>query len=157
MIKAGRKAVISADPNKPSQENMGELVHVMGKIIYDPVKDEEFGIRYPDALILIRYVEVYQWVEKSYKEEDIHGIKRDAYRYEKEWSSKIVDQRSFHNQEDCHPRNPDSWPCQNESFTAYPVNLGSFQLTREQVRKINNFKDVPLSSRIDQGTVLETI
>lgn len=80
-----------------------------------------------------------------------------TYRYEKEWKSSKVSQGSFHSPELCDgPSNPDSWPCDNETFVVNAATLGIIELTSSQIERIDDHKDVPLSSPMGQGTVLQT-
>ena len=71
VIVAGRKAVVEANCEEPSEELMMKLVHVKGETTTEAqVSDEMFGLVYDGTIKIKREVEVFQWVEESHEEGD---------------------------------------------------------------------------------------
>jgi len=129
--------------------NEGALVHMNGRASTpDVLQDPIFGLP-TNAIRMRRNVEMYQWREERREErrDKVGGGQeiRVSFSHRTEWSPSLIDSDDF---EEASPerRNPKSMPYQDIDFIADPVNLGSFQLDPQMVRRSLNFWE-PLTPR----------
>lgn len=151
--KACKKIANSSDKVNTKYEE--RPVHITGKtkVVNPPGggedlgNDEETGFILKSntkAVRLKRTVEMYQWVEKSKKEE-----KRTVFTYDLQWSESDHDSSGFHLSEGHH--NPRRNPA-IQSFTknaSKSTSVGSYQLVEEQVQKLQHFQLCPIEMTTD--------
>ncbi len=91
------------------------------------------------AVRLKRVVEMYQWVEKSKKEE-----KRTVYTYDLQWCEHDSNSSQFHMSIGHHNpiRNPSLYSTIKNAFNSTYV--GSYQLIEEQIQKLHHFQLCPI-------------
>jgi len=135
----GSKAVVSVKADKVEAGNENKLVHLTGlATTEETLTDADFKVSAPNAIKLVRTVEMYQWEE--HKKEEEHKNSNGSsytvttYTYEKTWSPRHIDSEAF--SEDWH-ENPKSMKYESKTQTAGKVTLGAFTLTPEQVEKLD--------------------
>ena len=104
-------------------------------------KDKETGYvgTSGSALRLARKVEVYQWVERTKKEE-----KKTTYHYNLEWSETDHNSKSF--VESVGHYNPPRDPAVSTKTTnCSTAQVGAYQLCPEQVEKLHHFSICPIN------------
>lgn len=110
-------------------KNDGKLVAVSGKLINEKeLFDGKFDITIKTPL-MIRSVEVYQWVEKSEADDN----DKTNYTYEKKWSNDLIDSSEFH--QTGHD-NPSQKLYEDEIYVSNDVKVGAFSLTDDQVKRL---------------------
>ena len=115
----GRATVTSAASERVDPALDGRLVHVSGPAAaLESVGDPVFRIRVT-GLRLDRLAEMYQWQERR-RSRDGHT----TYSYDRVWSDRLIDSRSFH--EGGH-ENPSDMAYRSQQWPA-PVRLGDFRL-----------------------------
>ena len=143
-VKELRDQVIDVDSSKVDNSNEGKLIATSGKLNYgeSTITDSEFNIS-EKTPVLVRTVEVYQWVEESEKKDD-----KTTYTYSKEWSEKLIDSSDF-NTPTGH-ENPVEVKYESERFeTEETLKVGEFSL-------ISGFKSLLHASK-NVGIADETI
>jgi hypothetical protein len=129
----GEKQVITVSADTIDSANLGKLVHVSGQTsVADKLIDKELGISEP-AIKLLRVVEMYQWTEKKQTKRQ-NDRTTTTYTYDKKWTAKIEDSRSFHQ---TGFENPDFMPVQSHDELADHVALGAFQLSTNLIAQID--------------------
>lgn len=131
------------DPWNIDASNEGKLVHFSVNITNgdnnnggptDPI----FGISSPNALILHRRAEMYQWVEeKSTRTTKTYGggkKKTTTYSYNKQWRDSLVDSSYFQKSGYV---NPSRMEFTSESFRADSIKIGAFDLPQELIDRIS--------------------
>ncbi|MBK1831193.1 TMEM43 family protein [Verrucomicrobiaceae bacterium R5-34] len=135
---------VSADTVDPA--NDGKLVHLSGAA-ETPVElaDEALGIR-TKALVLKRKVEMYQWKQstdtKTKKKLGGSEEKTITYNYTKTWSEGRIDSSNF--KKPAGHENP-SLPVTSSSWTASPVTVGAFTLSKDLVSKLNDYQPLTVA------------
>ncbi|MCB9558431.1 MAG: hypothetical protein H6707_20110 [Deltaproteobacteria bacterium] len=127
----GAAAVINADANTPLPANEGKLIHLSGEAkAQAPLTDPTLGVRAPNALRLMRTVEMYQWREekKTKTKKKIGGktVTVKEYRYEQVWSEKAIDDSNFKQRRGHF--NPGELPQKSLTLNASDATLGKFTL-----------------------------
>jgi len=146
-IEEGQSKVVSlAEPKVDSSKN-GQLVHLSGDATTtDTVSDPVLGVS-ENAIRLIRTVEMYQWQERSSSktEKKLGGGEetRTEYRYEKGWSSTVVNSSSFKRPEG--HQNPGAMEIPSETFNASNVTVGEFALPAGLINQISQAEPVQIS------------
>ena len=145
----GLGLVVSVDAGTVDAANDGRLVHISGPVTPHGVpEDDTYGIRADGALGLRRYVEMYQWVEKSESktEKKLGGGEETVttYSYAKEWLDNDVDSSQFR-QPDGH-YNPQR-AVDSTSFVVDSVNVGAFRLPGDSADALGVSKPVPLGAQ----------
>jgi hypothetical protein len=125
-----------------------KLIYVSGKLATNGlVADNHYGIS-GRFVRLKRKVEMYQWIEETetrkYKEPDGSVREERHYRYSTAWRSDVVHSNSFDDPRYHH--NPSSMPVESMEWTADRTSVGRYELSREAVADISNFKTFHLSS-----------
>ncbi|KAL5518301.1 hypothetical protein EMCRGX_G004008 [Ephydatia muelleri] len=125
----------------------GKLVSVSGPLtVPEPVIDPQFGVS-KHAAVLMRKVEMYQWVEETrtreFKERDGTIRKETEYSYTNAWKSDLVSSAQF---DDLRHTNPREFPVKPETFSAHIVRLGAFLLSQDVLQKITNWRSVVLTT-----------
>lgn len=109
-------APVSVAANTVDPQNNERMVSVQGTLVFEqPAVDDELGVSDPDAVVLLRHVEMYQWLESC-----IAG----ACTQSPDWSSQRVDAMQF--REQLGHTNPDHFPFESKTFLARGVRLGAF-------------------------------
>lgn len=129
---------ISVDAVDSAQD--GKLVYLMGPATTEnQLRDPEMDIT-ADALKLRRTVEMYQWKEKKSSEtkKKLGGGEETVttYSYVKEWSSKPINSSNF--KKPAGHENP-KMPLASKTWTASPIKVGAYQLSKGLVRQIDHF------------------
>lgn len=127
-VKELRDQVIDVSSASVKNEFEGKLIATNGKLDYnnDTITDSLFGVN-AQTPVLVRTVEVYQWVESSETKDDT-----TTYTYSKEWSEKLIDSSDF-NTPSGH-ENPAVKKYESERFeTEETLKVGAYSL-------ISNFK-----------------
>ena len=122
-VKELRDQVVDVSSESVKDEFNGKLIATSGKLDYnnDTITDSLFGIN-AQTPVLVRTVEVYQWVESSETKDDT-----TTYTYSKEWSEKLVDSSDF-NSPSGH-ENPSVKKYESERFeTEETLKVGAYSL-----------------------------
>jgi hypothetical protein len=146
-LEEGAGAVVSVPADQVNAANEGKLVHLSGPVSTEgELTDPELGV-HAQGVKLVRRVEMYQWkqTEKSEKRKKLGGGEETVttYTYAKDWSTDAIDSSSF--QEPGGHQNPGSFPLEANTVVADPVNVGAFTLSAEQVDKLDEGKDLPVT------------
>jgi hypothetical protein len=123
--------------------NEGRLVHLTGQVLTDDVlTDETFNLYFYHtiAIKLRRTVEMYQWKESSYRDDegDIH------YTHKKVWSEHRIDSSRFLYK--WLYKNP-SMPVQGQSWIA-EMKLGEFTLSSSFVAKMDHYQRLTITEQM---------
>lgn len=123
---------INLKENIAKKENNGKLVFLVGYLNYDGNKlhDELLDI-YVKTPRMLRYVETYQWIERE--EKDKNG--KIYYKYEKIWSSDIIDSSKFHNKD---YKNPTKKYAENKWFEQEKIKIDDFELSKDVFYEIQS-------------------
>jgi hypothetical protein len=142
----GLGAVVSISDSELHDNNDGKLVHISGTATSEgELQDEQFDLAV-SALQLFRRTETYQWQETKEEktEKKLGGGTKTItkYRYNKAWSSQLIDSSKFHTKDQA-KTNPSKLRFESKSFTAPKVQIGAFTLPSDMVADIDN------SSKVD--------
>lgn len=119
-----------------------ELVHTTGRLQTKAnVGDSTLNYWKLDTVKVKRDVEVYQWYEREEKDGD-----QKRYFYEKKWSNEKINQSHFEDPAAKHyaPSNPETWLMRDETFTNTQVELGQYQISKDQCSKLDNWENASL-------------
>lgn len=136
-IKEAKENYIQIKSNTVDSKNDGKLVSTYGKVDLsssEELLDSRFNI-HMKAIKLVRYVEMYQWVEDCETDED----NTENCTYSKEWSDKLIDSTEFSKSG---YNNPSSFQIENENFVASNVKMGEFTLPSRLIEKISVDKTI---------------
>ena len=120
------------------------MVHVTGNMTaVKGQRDKDLGVTPPEkCVVLKRTVEILQWVERETKEDD-----KTEWHYEREWREEEVDSSKFKYKEG-HRNHKRKYPFYSKKFTSDTVNLQAFELKRNVLEKLDEYK--PLSDNLWQ-------
>lgn len=142
--------VVSIDAQETAPELDGKLVHLTGEATTDQILSDDLLPVSVQALKLQRYVQTYQWEEKTHTEEKKNmGGDTDTvttYQYQKVWSDKQISSSVFE-----HPNgheNPDEWYYPSTTWSADQISIGQYQLSTKHKNAIANFQELPLPKEI---------
>lgn len=125
--------ITTISANNINKNNEGKVVYLQGFAnTSSMLEDSLFGVKVK-ALKLMRVVEIYQWVENKYEENNLTKVA-----YDKEWSKNIINSGSF--QEKANHQNPLSEKYPNLIFTAHKIDVGKFELGDGLVSKMESFE-----------------
>ena len=127
------KKAIQIESTQIQDSNDNKLVAVTGSATTDSTL-EDVNIKMPEALVLKRTGEMYQWKEKEHENSD----SSKKYEYNKVWSKSKINSDSFHDKQH---NNPD-FPIEKMKFYADNAKLGAFDLSIEQIKKIRPEKEI---------------
>lgn len=97
-------------------DNEGRLLSVNGRLSVDqPPEDPQLGLQAPEAVILVREVEMFQWQEVC---------AAGTCAPQTKWSPELIDSTRF--SESAAHRNPDRFPITSDRFVGKGVRLGAF-------------------------------
>ena len=154
-LKEGSGQVVSIDLESIDAANDGKLVHLTGEAITTEVlSDAQFGISV-NAIKLRRNVQMYQWKEnkKSSKKKNVGGSTKTVttYDYTNIWSDELIKSSSFKKVPG--HENPSNMAFPSSTQTAKDVKIGSFDLSKSLVSKINAYDKFLLdtSKEIPEG------
>ena len=122
-VKELRDQVVDVSSSKVDDKYDGKLIATNGKLEYGEsvIVDDAFKVS-AKTPVLVRTVEVYQWVESSETKDD-----KTTYTYSKEWSEKLVDSSDF-NTPSGH-ENPVEVKYESERFeTEETLKIGAYSL-----------------------------
>ena len=142
-VKELRDQVIDVSSSKVDDKNEGKLIATNGKLDYNnaTITDSEFNVS-AQTPVLVRTVEVYQWVEESETKDD-----KTTYTYSKEWSEKIIDSSDF-NTPTGH-ENPVEVKYESEKFeTEETLKVGAYSLIGDFKKLLPANKNVGIDETI---------
>ena len=150
-LNQGAKDFVQISADKVDSANDGKLVHVSGAAeTKEELADDALNIK-SKALVLKRKVEMYQWKQnadtKTKKNLGGSEDKTTTYNYEKLWAEGRIDSSNF--KKPAGHENP-PLPIESDSWTASPVTVGAFTLSKDLVGKLQEF--TPLT--VDEETEL---
>jgi hypothetical protein len=91
----GMRVMQEAAAGQVDSATQGKLVHVSGPLsVQVTLADPDFPVRAPNAAVLRRSVETYQWQETQHSNHD----NSTTYSYSRVWSENIKDSSRFHQQ-----------------------------------------------------------
>ena len=126
-------------------ENEGRLLYVSGKTFgLGPLEDKEFGIK-AEGLCLRRKVEMAQWVEKHYLEEDSRGMEIVGFSYGIAWSENLIDS-SLYTKPD--HDNPVERAHYSKSFAPKDASLEQFHLAPEVCDSYKDYEKLEITEEI---------
>lgn len=117
LLKPAEQVVpVSVEAEQVDPLNEGRLVSVQGRLGFRlPAYDQELGVSDPDAAVLFRHVEMYQWRETCMA---------GACTQSSGWSPELIDAAQFN--EPLGNVNPDEFPFESQAFFAEGVQVGAF-------------------------------
>lgn len=145
-LEEGAGNLVEVSSAKVDPANEGKLVHLTGEATTDEkLVDPDFGIS-ATALKLNRTVELFQWTEKKTE------TKKDdktvtSYVYSREWSK---DKPKDNFEEPKGHENPAEMPFQDLELLAQTAHVGAFNLTPEQVKRLGESKEYPVTEEMLQ-------
>ena len=150
-LEEGEKVVLSIEADEIEWLYDEKLVHLTGKTATDEtLSDDRFSVAVANAIKLRRIVEMYQWQEEAHTEtrEELGGGSETitTYTYSKQWSS-ILDDSSQFRRPSGH-QNPAYMPVKGKTFVAKKVKLGLFSLSKNMLKKMSNYQDLPITPEI---------
>lgn len=145
----GQSQVRSVNAEKVDAQNNDKLVHLTGlATTQETLTDADFKVSAPNALKLIREVEMYQWKEnkKSEERKNSNGSSYTitTYEYEETWSPTHIDSSAF--SENWH-ENPKAMKYESKTQTASKVTIGAYDMTSEQVAKLDTATPVTVEKK----------
>ncbi len=150
-LKEGANDVVSVFPERVVPTYEGQLVCLSGLATTKEVlEDSVFQVKI-NGLKLSRTVEMYQWLETVHvRKEKGHRIVNGEkiYSYTLDWREGHVNSSGFH-EKTGHENPPLAY--QEFSWYASDVNIGAFQLNRNQIERITkseNVKDRPPAEQL---------
>jgi hypothetical protein len=115
-IDASGAVIVRADAIDPA--NDGRKVSVAGDLVVNaPATDTQLGIEAPDAVVLLRFVEMLQWQERC---------RGTDCTYLQVWSPQLIDSAKF--RESAGHQNPARLPMTTARFASSDVRLGAFKV-----------------------------
>ncbi len=143
-VKELRDQVVDVTSSKVDDKYEGKLIATNGKLDYNEsvLTDDTFHVS-AKTPVLVRTVEVYQWVEDSETKDD-----KTTYTYSKEWSEKLIDSSDF-NTPSGH-ENPVEVKYESEKYiTEETLKVGAYNL-------ISDFKNLlPANKSVGVDEVTE--
>ncbi len=122
-IKELKEVYTDIESAKVDKEYDGKVIATSGKLDFgdEELVDSTFNIKVKTPM-LVREVEMYQWVEDKEESED-----KTTYNYKKEWKNELVDSSNF-NQSSSH-QNPSAMPYEASTEKAQQLKVGAYKLT----------------------------
>ena len=109
-------AAIAVSADSVDATNEGRLVSVNGRLsVHQPPEDPQLGLQVPEAVILVREVQMLQWQE---------ACEPSPCSLHTTWSSELIDSKQF--SEPAEENNPDRFPIASDRFVGREVRLGAF-------------------------------
>lgn len=154
-ISYAKENVVETPADSIDASKEGKLVHFSGAAKTDDVlTDNVYGVQVKDSYKLSGSVEIYQWKEitipgKTEKKTGGSTVKHpDTYKYEKGWSSSVVNSDSFHEKVDPQTkeerRNPQVVLPTFETLYAQNVTIGAHKVPAERVSGLGSSQEVVL-------------
>ena len=143
-VKELRDQVVDVSSSEVDDKYEGKLIATSGKLNYnnDTITDGSFKVS-AQTPVLVRTVEVYQWVEDSETKDD-----KTTYTYSKEWSEKIIDSSEFNTQEG--HENPVEVKYESERIeTEETLKVGAFSLINGFKKLLSANKNVAIDENIE--------
>lgn len=159
-LKAGAREVVSLTQPRVDPANEGKLVHLSGPTASaGTITDPATGAQFPNALLVARKVEMFQWVQtsESTTKEKVGGTQETTttYTYTKQWSEMPQDSSTFA-QPDGHT-NPEM-PFSSERLFAGDATVGGFKLARDLIDRLGDgtafTPAAPDGWRVESGTLI---
>jgi len=129
----------------------GKLIHFSGTAKTDsPIFDTFFGVGKESGqfLMIMRNVQMYQWVEREHKEEE-NSDTITTYTYTKEWVPFVISSSSFKGDSKGHENPEGGMLYQNQVVVANDIHVGDFLLSTDIVQKMNWWQSLPFSLTVD--------
>ncbi len=146
-LEEGQSKVVSLAEPKVDTANNDKLVHISGEAITGETLTDSLLDVSVNAIHLVRTVEMYQWkqVTSSKTEKKLGGKEEETieYRYEKGWSSTVINSSEFKRPEG--HSNPAVMEFQGAQFQAQKVTVGEFSLPVGLINKISDGDDVQIN------------
>ncbi|MBL0165307.1 MAG: hypothetical protein IPP82_17115 [Xanthomonadales bacterium] len=109
-------AAIAVPADSIDAGNEGRLVSVSGRLtVEQPPEDPELGLQVPDAIVLVREVEMFQWRQ---------ACSAGSCVLKTMWSPELIDSTQFG--ETANPQNPQRFPIASDRFVGKGLRLGAF-------------------------------
>jgi len=134
---AKEECVQNVDPSDPKQGNDMCCVHMQGDLTVDkPLEDATFRIQFPNAIRMVRSVEMYQWKQNEEVQNSGQDNETTTYTYEKTWSTEVINSDQF---EDRNLKNPTSMPVIKLEETNKTM-IGAYKLAESLIGQLSDFK-----------------
>ena len=134
------KNAIPAESSVIDKNNDNKLISTSGNAATAETLSDGI-ISIPDALVLSRTVEMYQWQEnkETKTETQMGGSTKETttYSYEKVWSEMPIDSSKFHKTSYTNP----PFTLKSERYNAHKGEFGAFVLTNVQTSALRNLED----------------
>jgi len=115
-LAASNAIAVGADALNPANE--GKQISVSGDLVVNaPATDSQLGIAAPDAVMLLRFVEMLQWQEHC---------RGNECTYQQVWSPQLINSLKF--REPADHQNPARLPMATARFASSDVRLGAFRI-----------------------------
>ena len=132
------KNAVEISAESINRENDNKLIQVSGKAITDVTLTDGL-ITVPNAFVLKRDVEMYQWDEdvETQTQDELGGgtTETKTYSYKKVWSSNQINSDNFKKPGYNNPQ----FPIQSKELYAESGTLGKFKLTNRQSNAMNEY------------------
>ncbi len=136
----------------------GAVVHVFGHVKGGVAQDPQLGVSESDAVYMKRYVEAYQWRERSRENVDVNVVGLDGkYSYSADWYDTIKQQSEFHNPARAHPPNPSRLMFDADTFfpnNSRRVTFGPFLMQEDLWSQLGKARTVRFGPSNQQPTRL---
>jgi hypothetical protein len=144
----GTRVMQEASAGQVDGADEGKLVHVSGPLsVQVTLADPDFPVRAPNAAVLRRSVETYQWRETTQ-----HDHNSTTYRYSRVWSENINDSSHFHLQGG-HSNRPPRF--RGLKVVASKGALGAHTVTDPLLSKLNGGSPLRMTEAPRPGMSLE--
>ena len=115
-VEASNAIAVGADALNPANE--GKQISVSGDLVVNaPATDSQLGITAPDAVMLLRFVEMLQWQQQC---------RGTECTYQQVWSPQLINSSKF--REPAEHQNPARLPMTTARFSSNDVRLGAFKI-----------------------------
>lgn len=146
------KNAIPVESSVFDNSNDNKLISVSGNAITAETLSDGI-ISVPDALVLSRTVEMYQWREneETKTETQMGGSTKETktYSYEKVWSENSIDSSKFRKTSYYNP----PFPLKSERYEAQKGEFGAFTLSKVQTSALRNTEDYTNLPQNNQYTI----
>ncbi len=139
------KNAIAVSAEKIDKQNDNKLIAVSGQVVTTETLSDGL-INIPNALVLKRDVQMYQWEEdeKTTKKDNLGGSTTETttYTYKKVWSSSEINSSNFYDKSHVNPK----FNIESERINAKTGNMGEFKINETQTERINaseEFSELP--------------
>ena len=146
------KNAIPVESSVFDNNNDNKLISLSGKANTDETLSDGI-ISVPDALVLSRTVEMYQWkeIEETKTETQMGGSTKEtkSYSFEKVWSENPIDSSKFRKTSYSNPQ----FPLKSERYETQQGEFGAFALSKVQTSALRNLEDYTNLPQNNQYTI----